>query len=1132
MDARWRIELFGGLRVRQGEQVIPRFRTQKNASLLAYLAYYADRKHPREALYEVVWPEVNPDAGRNNLRVALSSLRRQLEPLGVTAGTVIVADRASVGLNPIAVTTDVAEFEAAMKSAARADGDAERAQHLTAGVELYHGELLHGFFDEWIDAERRRLVDAILSALRRLTRLLSQVKEFDRALDYARRAVSVDPLHEPTHRTLMRLYTALGRPAAALEQFRELERILREELDAAPSEATLELVREIQVRQGTTGTMGKRQGTAGQLKAIASSSPDISHHPPLLPAVPYRSPSLLAGNLPLHITRFFGREEEIAQLREMLRSPDVRLVTLTGMGGTGKTRLAIEAARQLQEECARGVWFVPLADLSDPRLVISTMLNVLRIPPSPDVEPVEQVVEALSRQPSLLVLDNLEHLMRDEGLGIRNEKDSHPSSLILTLLARVPTLNCLVTSRQRLDIEGEREFSVPPLPTPSHPSSFIPHPLSLMTFASVQLFVDRAQTVRPDFRVTERNAPAVAALCQRLEGIPLAIELAAARVQVLTPSQMLEFLERRFDFLVSRRRDVTERHRTLRAAIDWSYSLLSPELQRFWRRLSVFREGWTLEAARALSADFGNGLNGFNSRLPQTNPFNPPKSQTAKSADSGVLDSLTHLRECSFITAAEAGGAMRYRMLETLRAYGWERLEESQELEEIRTRHCSYFLLLAEAAETEQETWLGQLGAENENLRAALQWAMESDGASALRLAGALGRFWEERGYWAEGRAALEQALQRSPDAPLALRAKALRWAGHLAFRLGDFPQAQRWLEESLHLSRAANDRWGTANALNSLGGVAHAQGEYERARVLCEESLMLHRELGDKGGVAWALHYLGNIARYQGDYARAHTSYEESLTIRRELGDKRGIAFSLESLGNVARFQGNYAKARAFCEESLAIRRELGDKGGVAWLLENLGAAALAEGDDTQAKFLCEGSLTLHREIGNKGGVAWALHRLGTVARHEGDCETARALYEESLTLCRTLGDKRGIAICLEGLANVARIESDDAQARALCQESLALWRDLSDKRGIAECLETLAHIAGARKQAERAAQLLGAAEALREAIGSPLPPAERPDYDRSVSAIRAALSKKDFATAWTQGRALTWEQAAALNP
>jgi predicted ATPase/DNA-binding SARP family transcriptional activator len=1120
VDARWRIELFGGLRVRQGEQVIPRFRTQKNASLLAYLAYYADRKHPREALYEVVWPEVNPDAGRNNLRVALSSLRRQLEPPGVMAGTVIVADRASVGLNPIAVTTDVAEFEAAMKSAARADGDAERVQHLTAAVELHRGELLHGFLDEWIDAERRRLADAILNALRRLTRLLSQAKEFDRALDYARRAVSVDPLHEPTHRTLMRLYTALGRPAAALEQFRELERILREELDAAPSEATLELLREIENRTPGLGLRVKGSATApqpptAQLPNHLTTQLPVIHYPPLTT----HSPS---GYLPLHITRFFGREEEIAQLREMLRSPDVRLVTLTGMGGTGKTRLAIEVARQLQEECATGVWFVPLADLSDPSLVISAVLNVLHIPPSPDVEPIEQVVEVLSRQPSLLILDNVEHLIGKLGnweIGkLRDEETQFPNfpfpqfpqSVVRTLLARVPTLTCLITSRQRLDIEGEREFSVPPLPAPSHSSSRISHPLSLMTFASVQLFVDRAQAVRPDFQVTARNAPAVAALCQCLEGIPLAIELAAARVQVLTPSQMLEFLERRFDFLVSRRRDVTERHRTLRAAIDWSDSLLSPELQWFWRRLSVFREGWTLEAAEAISDGKDSGL----------------------SAQDSTLDLLEQLRECSLITAEEAGGAMRYRMLETLRAYGWERLEESQELEEIRARHCSYFLLLAEAAETEQEKRLGQLEAENENLRAALQWAMESDGASALRLAGALGRFWEERGYWAEGRVALETVLRRNPDAPTALRAKALRWAGHLTFRLGDFPQAQRWLAESLHLSRAANDRREAADALNSLGGVAHAQGEYKRARVLCEESLMLHRELGDKSGVAWALHYLGNVARYQGDYEQAHACYEESLTIRRELGDKRGIAFSLESLGNVARFQGNYAKARAFCEEGLAIRRELGDKGGVAWLLENLGAAALAEGDDTQARFLCEGSLTLHREIGNKGGVAWALHRLGTVARHEGDCETARSLYEESLTLCRTLGDKRGIAFSLQGMANVARLEGDHEEARALCQESLVIWRDLSDKRGIAECLETLAHIASAQKQAERAAQLLGAAEALREAIGSPLPPAERSDYDRSVSAIRAALSKKDFATAWTQGRALTWEQAAALNP
>jgi DNA-binding SARP family transcriptional activator len=343
-----RIELFDGLRATQGERIITRFRTQRAAALLSYLAYYLDRKHPREAVCDVVWPESDPTAGRLCLRVELSSLRRQLEPPGIPHGAVLVTDRLSVRLNPTAVTTDVAEFRSALQSAERANSDVERVAFLTSAVELYRGELLHGFFEEWIGVEQQRLSDAYLNALRRLTTLLEQAHDFERALDYAHRAVSADPLREESHRTLMRLYAAVGRPAAALEQYNALEHILKDELDIAPSAATCALAREIgereiRERRGTTGNdRNRRIGESANRRGLRFPGSPV----PRFPASPSSSP---AGSLPLQFTRFFGREKEIAQLREMLSAsnhPTTRLVTLTGVGGSGKTRLTIEVAER------------------------------------------------------------------------------------------------------------------------------------------------------------------------------------------------------------------------------------------------------------------------------------------------------------------------------------------------------------------------------------------------------------------------------------------------------------------------------------------------------------------------------------------------------------------------------------------------------------------------------------------------------------------------------------------------------------------------------------------------------------------------------------------------------------------
>ena len=1092
MNTSWRIILFGELRVGQGERVITRFRTQKAASLLAYLAYYHDRKHPRESLLELMLPEANPSAGRNYLRVSLSSLRRQLEPPGTPPGAVIVADRNIVGLNPNAVTTDVADFKSAMRSAERADNDAEKARCLSTAVELYRDELLPGFFDEWIDAERQQLADAYLNALRRLTRLLGQAREFDRALHYARRAVSADPLHEASHRTLMRLYTAVGRPAAALQQFEEMEDILKEQLGVAPSASSRALAREISeplaVSSGQLVVVGGSQAIIGQRArpesrdavnsrqkaekkqtSIRQSSPAPMFQFPATAHSPFTidHPPSNTGNLPLQFTRFFGREKEITQLREMLSTsnhPTTRLVTLTGLGGSGKTRLAIEVARQLQGEFPGGVWFVSLASVADPRLITGTVRDALGLPRSPDVDPLEQIVDSLSQQPALLILDNLEHLLKDEGLGIRRILSliSHPASLIHTLLMRVPALTCLVTSRQRLDIGYEREFPVPPLPLPEHSNTRTPE--YLMSFPSVQLFVDRAQAVLPDFQVTNRNAPTVAALCEKLEGIPLAIELVTAWAGTLTVGQMLSRLSHRFDLLVSRRKDLPERHRSLWAAMEWSHRLLSPELRRFWQRLSVFHGGFTLEAADALSTDCGIGLSGFSRATTENNPFNPlPKS----------ADSLRQLRERSLVLAEDVNGEMRYRLLETLREFAAEQLTEEEQAD-VSRRHAHFFLTFAEEAEphltgAQQKEWLDRLETEHDNLRAARAWAIGEAANQrisesvisqfpnfpisqfipseiGLRLAGALWQFWFERGYFKEGLEQLTKVLSHADATKrTAARAKALHGAGVMNYNLGQFAAARSCYEESL-----------------AIGG-----------------------ELGDRRRMAHAIHYLGILASERGERATARAFYEEGLTIMRELGDKEGMIRSLAMLGGLLSVMRDFETAHALLEEALALSRELG-----------------------------YGS-----------GVAWTMHMKGQMAVLQQDFGAACALFQETLTLFRELGDKRGIATALVRLGEAMRLEGNDAPTRALFEEGLMLYREIGHRTGIRGAFMGLASLSLAEGQSQRAARLLGVVSRLTEETGERL----RPVYVNTEAALRAALGDKAFQAAWSQGRAMTLEQAVA---
>ena len=729
----------------------------------------------------------------------------------------------------------------------------------------------------------------------------------------------------------------------------------------------------------------------------------------------------LPNNLPQQVTSFIGREKELGELRGLLEKS--RLVTLTGSGGCGKTRLALQAAAEILDGSGDGVWLVALASLSDANLVPQTVAGVLGLKEEPGKSLTETLTLHLKTKHLLLVLDNCEHLL------------SACATLSDSILRSCPKVLILATSREGMGTGGELTYRVPSLSLPDPKRETTPE--SLSQFEAVRLFVERAQFHQPQFTVTNQNAPALASVCHRLDGIPLAIELAAARVRNLSVEEVNQRLDQRFRLLTGGSRTALPRQQTLRSLIDWSYDLLNEPEKALLCRLSVFSGGWTLESAEQVCA--GEPVE-----------------------DWETLDLLTSLADKSLVVPQQHDGVTRFRLLETVRQYARDRLLESGDRKQWRDRHLVHFLALAEEAEpelagAEQQVRLERLEAEHDNLRAALEWSSEvgADPKAGLRLAGSVWRFWDVRGYLGEGRRWLAGLLANIPagggDGRSAIRAKALHGAGVLAYRQGDYPAAHALHEESLAIRREMGDRWGIAGSLNSLGNVAYEQGDYPAAHALFEEGLAIRRELGARWGIARSLNILGIVAYEQGDYPAARALYKESLAIRRELGDRRGIALSLNNLGRVVHEQGDYPAARALHEESLAICRDVGDRRGIAGSLNNL----------------------------------------GSVAYVQGDYPASRALFEESLAIRREMGDRRGISGSLEGLGPaLAALDNPD-----------------------------------------RAARLWGYAERLRDEIGSPLPPNERPRYERQVADARIALADDAaFDAAWHEGRAMVLEQAIVL--
>ncbi|MGE5103985.1 MAG: ATP-binding protein, partial [Betaproteobacteria bacterium] len=595
---------------------------------------------------------------------------------------------------------------------------------------------------------------------------------------------------------------------------------------------------------------------------------------------------------------------------------------------------------------------------------------------------------------------------------------------------------------------------------------------ALRDYESVRLFRERTRLHLPHFAITDENAPAIASICRRLDGIPLAIELAAARARAMSIDELSQRLDQRLALLTGGSRTLPRRQQTLRAAIDWSFDLLSDTEKALFGRLSVFAGGWTLDAAEHVCV--GEGIEWRE-----------------------VLDRLASLADKSLVQVEERASSTRYRFLETVQQYAIERLRESGDETPWFERHLAHFLALAVEAEPkltgkDQQACLDRLENEHDNVRAALARACVAGGnaPAGLRLATAVSRFWLVRGYLTEGRTWLSRLLAAAASGEKATRAKALNWAGALAWK----------------------------------------QGDYSAARALYEQSLALHRELGDRGGAGAVLSNLGLLAYEQGDYANARALHEESLAIDRQSGDRWGVAVSLIHLGSIASAQGDPGAARRLYEESLTLFREVGDRGHIANALRSLAALCSQQGDDAAAQALYEESLAICRALRDRAGIARASHGLGVTARHRGDQAAALAMQEEALAAFRDLGDREAIANALHELGELAAARGDHGEARALHAESLTIYRALRERSGIAASVESLAGVASAAGQWERAARLWGAMERLREEIGAPLAVSERIGRDRRIGEARAALADDPtFDTAWRQGRAMTDDEAIA---
>ena len=758
------------------------------------------------------------------------------------------------------------------------------------------------------------------------------------------------------------------------------------------------------------------------------------------------------NNLPIQLTTFVGRENEITEVKQELR--DHRLVTLTGSGGTGKTRLLLQVAVDLLEKFDHGVWFVELAPLTDPELIPQTILSAIGIQEQQGKTPIEILKEYLHEKKTLIVLDNCEHLIEAS------------ARVVHTLLNAAPGLKIMASSREALGVKGELSYPVPSLSLPD--IKHLPAIEQLSQYEAVRLFIDRASLVSAHFDVDKNNAPFIAQICYRLDGIPLAIELAAARIKMMSVEQISRRLDDRFRLLTGGARTALPRQQTLRALIDWSYDILTENERLLLRRLSVFTGGWTLEAAEDVCA--GDGID-----------------------SNDVLDLLTQLINKSLVVVIEhsQGRETRYRMLETIRQYAREKMLEAGGSEIIRHRHLAYFVKLAEQAEPElyrsnQVFWMKKLDDEIDNLRMAVEWAIANDVESGLRIATFPWRFWQVRSHFQEAGGWLKQLLEQYKITN-ALHAQALAIHSLCRFRQGDFSESIALAQQSLEMARTLSDKQTEALSLGCLGSLMAVQGNVGEGTPLMEQALAIYRSLGDKIGQADMNEAL---AMNNNDLERSIAYTKESLVLARELGDLAGILSHLCWLSRLVFWMGDFNSPGLWLEEAHSIARQLGDPGGEIYVISTYGEFSYWQGNYPQAIAYFENAIQSSEKFGERYQGLWAQVKLAYTVLRQGDIQQAHEMFEDGVRGMQKADLVIGLVYAIEGLA------------------SLHLNQD----------------------QPERAAQLFAWADTMRDKIGDHRPPVEQASVERDLVVIHSNLNDSDFARLSSQGQAMTIEEAVNL--
>ena len=966
-----RIQLLNGFQVSAGSEPPIIWHSRKATQLIKLLALAPDYGLHREQLLERLWPASSPAMAANSLRHTLHIARRALRTLPVNPQFILQTLAGRVYLYPPdRLWIDVNAFELA----ARAARNATDPDIYWTAIDRYTGPLLPDDADaDWATSRRVTLESTYLALLDDVEQLHEVRGEYPQALAALRRLLDADPLHEAACVRIMRIYALTGRRSLALHQYRKLRQALEQSLDVPPEPATRALY--IAIKEGQFPMLAPNDG--------------------ILPE-PAFAAGRTATNLPYAVSDFIGRARDISSITQLLK--EHRLVTLTGQGGIGKTRLALEVAWKQVDAYPDGVWQIELATLSDPALLPQMVTGALGIQADGARSPIDRLVTTLRDTRLLLLLDNCEHLM------------VACAQLIVTLLKACPHLQILATSREKLHLQGELPWPVSSLPLPDPQAG---HAI-LAENDSVRLFVDRIRWHQPRFTLTPENASIIGAICRRLDGLPLALELAAARAAYLTLPQLAVRLDDALGVLADNSRSTPARQRTLRATLDWSYTLLDEREQALFRRLAVFASGWTLQAAESVCS-------------------------SEQSPEDAILSLLNHLVDKSLVQTDRTHDAARYSLLEPVRQYAMSLLEANGEADDLRERQATYVLTFLETIEPElsgprQTDWFDYLDYERGNVRVALRWAVEQDRAEmALRMCAVLWRYWGIRWHSAEGLDWLMEARALSGACHTSAWAQAALGGGELARRVLDFELSQALLEESLEVHRERGDSEGIAWSQIYLANALGMAGDFDRSRMHAQESLTLFRALGDRLGIARALNALAEDARLFGDYTLAARYYQEALVLDRQLGDVAGIAVRRHDLGYIALHEGDVPRAVRSFRDSYFLNLQIGYQSGALSFLEGIAAAAGVAGQPERAARLY-GAWEARCA---RPGTEFKLHPPDQ-AEYDRSLERVRAaLSEAALTRAWASGTKltldQALAEALAFAAEIADTEASTSRAELL---------------------------------------------------------------------------------------------------